>query len=188
MSPGRTRGGTEGGNIRGCARPPGESSPRLTLAPRLSQGENRGGRALQLHEVSLWRGATGRGAGGKPREERCLLLREGTRRGFPSGRGPRCLPRGGVTPRSPGRREARVPRSRPLSHLCSPGAGGERGKPRAWTGKVEESTGLKALGSQLGRAGKPGFPGVRLPGRPQRGERGRGEESVALLVTEIWGH
>lgn len=96
-------------------------------------------------------------------------------------------PPGGVSPPPPGRWEARIHRSRPSPHLCSPRTGGKRGKPGLWTGKGKESAGLKALGSQLGSAGNPGFPGLRLPGRPQRGERGRGEESVAFLVYRNMG-
>lgn len=90
-SPGRTcRMGTKRGNIRGCARPPGESAPRLTLASCLSQEGNWGGCALPLHEFSLWRGVTGQGE--QPREERHLLLHEGTRQDFLGGRGPQFLP------------------------------------------------------------------------------------------------
>lgn len=81
--------GTKRGNIRGCARP-GESAPRLTLAPCLSQEGNWGGCALPLHEFSLWRGVTGHGE--QPREERHLLLHEGTGQDFLGGRGPQFLP------------------------------------------------------------------------------------------------
>lgn len=70
-SPGKTcRMGTKRENIRLRARPPGESAPRLTLAPRLSQKGNWGGCALQLHEFSLWRGATGRGEQAASQERR----------------------------------------------------------------------------------------------------------------------
>lgn len=61
--------GTKRGNIR----PPGESASILTLAPRLSQEGNWGGCALQLHEFSLWRGATGQGeqAASQERKDAC---------------------------------------------------------------------------------------------------------------------
>lgn len=150
--------GTKRGNIRGCARPPGESAPRLTLAPSLSQEGNWGGCALQLHEFSLWRGATGQGeqAASQERRDACSSTKApgrtssvGTGLSFSPWRG---------DPSPPGRLEARIHRSRPPSHLCPPRTGGRRGKPRLWTGKGKESAGLKALGSQLGSAGKPGSP------------------------------
>lgn len=55
--------GTNEGNRRGCpgllvSRPLDWNWP---LGPRQSQGGNWGGGALQLHEFSLWRGATGHG-------------------------------------------------------------------------------------------------------------------------------
>lgn len=67
--------GTKEGNSRGCpgllvSRPLDWNWP---LGPRLSQGGNWGGGALQLHEFSLWRGATGHGeqAASQQRRDAC---------------------------------------------------------------------------------------------------------------------
>lgn len=180
-SPGRTcRMGTK--------RPPAESAPRLALAPHLSQEGNWGGCALQLHKFSLWRGATGQGeqAASLQRRVACSSTKAPGRassvgaslsfspwRGNPSP----SWPLGSLHPPTPAA----------VSPVFAKNRREER-EARAVDRKGKESAGLKALGSQLGSAGNPGFPGLRLPGRPQRGERGRGEESVAFLVTERWGH
>lgn len=89
--------GTKGGDLRGCARPPSKSVPRLTLAPRQSQGENWGGCALQLHEFSLWRGATGQGeqTAGPRRRDACSSRRH--RAGLPRWAWASVSPPGGVT-------------------------------------------------------------------------------------------
>lgn len=88
--------GTEEGNSRGwLPRPPGESASRLELAPWPSPVPRRKlGRgcppALRIQSLARSHGTWG--AGGKPTEERRLLLREGTGRGFLGGRRPRFLP------------------------------------------------------------------------------------------------
>lgn len=147
--------GTKGGNIRGC---PGllVSRSRLALAPRPSPvpGRKLGRGCLPAPRIqSLARSHGTWGAGSKPTEERRLLLREGTGRGFLGGRGPRFLPmEGRPLALLAARKLASTEAGRRLTCVCQE-LEGKEGSPGREQGRERRARASKHLALRSGAQG-----------------------------------